>query len=332
MTRDAKLAGAHLAHANLARDDFAGADLRGADLSHATLKGTNLARADLERADLRSDNLGAACLREARLRRADLRGADLRGADLAGADLTAANLEGARLGGADLAGADLTGVDLTGADPEAARSVAGARLRAVRGLSAAQRLAAEAGHARVEDAPRRPARPSRSAPVPTRPGGGTRAMDDVLVSDARIAPPLAWGPPAGAGAGRRVLVADGDPGVAGLLADLLRDEGYRVRTAADGQAALADIAREPADLVVADVVMPSVDGVTLTARLRQRGDRTPVVLTSAAYADVDLPGVRFVPKPFDLDDMVDVVNRVLAEARTAVGSAAPGTLSGGRDG
>ena len=144
-------------------------------------------------------------------------------------------------------------------------------------------------------------------------------MDDVLISDLGFVPPLAWEPPTGAGAGQRVLVADDDPAIAGLLADLLAGEGYRIRTAADGQQALEQIARDPVDLVVADVAMPRLDGATLAARLRERGDPTPVVLMSAAYADVDVPGVRFVPKSFDLDHMVNVVNRALAEARAAAG-------------
>ena len=119
--------------------------------------------------------------------------------------------------------------------------------------------------------------------------------------------------------GETVLVVDDDPGIAGFLAALLADEGYAVRCAFDGQQALEEVARDPVDLVLTDVMMPRIDGVTLTAKLRERGDRTPVVLMSAAYADVDIPGVRFVPKPFDLEYMVAVVKRVLTEARLAVG-------------
>jgi CheY-like chemotaxis protein len=112
-----------------------------------------------------------------------------------------------------------------------------------------------------------------------------------------------------------VLVVDDDAGIADLLADLLADEGYAVKTAADGEEALAVVARVPVDLVLTDVMMPGIDGVTLSRRLRQRGDPTPVVLMSAVYDDVDLPGVRFVPKPFDLDAMVEIVDSVLAERR-----------------
>ena len=114
-----------------------------------------------------------------------------------------------------------------------------------------------------------------------------------------------------------VLVVDDDAGIADLLADLLAEEGYAVLTAADGDEALAEVEREPVDLVLTDVMLPGVDGVTLSERLRQRGDQTPVVLMSAVFDDVDIPGVRFVPKPFDLDYMVGVVDSVLAEARAS---------------
>ena len=112
---------------------------------------------------------------------------------------------------------------------------------------------------------------------------------------------------------RTVLIVDDEPAITDLLAALFEDEGYAVRRAHDGHAALDEIARDPPGLVVTDVMMPRLDGLTLTNRLRQRGDRTPVVLMSAVYADVDIPGVRFVPKPFDLDYIVAVVGRVFED-------------------
>ena len=58
-----------------------------------------------------------------------------------------------------------------------------------------------------------------------------------------------------------------------------------------------------------------VDGASLVRQLRQRGHLVPVVLMSAVYADVDLPGVPFVPKPFDVDRLLEAV----ATAMTANG-------------
>ena len=144
-------------------------------------------------------------------------------------------------------------------------------------------------------------------------------MDTVLGSEVKFVPFSTSAPSQGTRTGPAVLVADDDPGIVGFLSDLLDDEGFCVRTAANGQEALDRIAREPVDLVVADVTMPCLDGASLVSRLRERGDPTPVVLMSAIYADVDIPGVRFVPKPFDLDHILGVVNRVIAEERPLAG-------------
>jgi two-component system, OmpR family, response regulator MprA len=112
---------------------------------------------------------------------------------------------------------------------------------------------------------------------------------------------------------RSILIVDDDHDVADLLADLLDEEGYRVRCAFDDQAALREIEREAPDLVVVDVLMPHGDGLTLTNQMRARGIGIPVVLVSAVYADVDVPGVQFVPKPFDLDYIIQVIARVFAD-------------------
>jgi DNA-binding response OmpR family regulator len=111
-----------------------------------------------------------------------------------------------------------------------------------------------------------------------------------------------------------ILVADDEPTITHALSDLLEDEGYRVLRCFNGQQALDLIDGDAPDLVITDVMMPVVDGVTLTRSLRDRGNATPVVLMSAAYAGVDIPGIRFVPKPFDLDEIVRIVGRVLGTA------------------
>jgi CheY-like chemotaxis protein len=116
---------------------------------------------------------------------------------------------------------------------------------------------------------------------------------------------------------RTVLVVDDDPTIVQILREVLVGEGYAVTIARDGHAALHAIARDQPDLVVSDVMMPRVTGVQLIARLRRLGITIPVVLMSAAYADVDLPGVRFVPKPFDVDHLVEVVARELATSSSA---------------
>jgi DNA-binding response OmpR family regulator len=113
---------------------------------------------------------------------------------------------------------------------------------------------------------------------------------------------------------RSILVVDDDRPIANVLSDLLCDEGDDVRTAYDGQAALNEIDREPVDLILSDVSMPKLDGPSLVRRLRERGQSTPVILMSAVYHDVDIPGVEFVPKPFDIGHLANLVARVVEQS------------------
>jgi CheY-like chemotaxis protein len=108
-----------------------------------------------------------------------------------------------------------------------------------------------------------------------------------------------------------VLVVDDESAIREIVATLLEDEGYLVRHAQDGVEALATIGDHTIDLVVSDIVMPRLDGASLVRKLRHQGHRIPVILMSAVYADVDLPGVRFVPKPFEVDRLLGTVASAL---------------------
>jgi CheY-like chemotaxis protein len=108
-----------------------------------------------------------------------------------------------------------------------------------------------------------------------------------------------------------ILVVDDDRAIAAVLADLLIEEGYAGRFVCSGQDALTQIAQERPELVLSDVSMPEIDGLTLIRRLREEGDQTPVVLMSGVYPEIDLPGVQFLPKPFDFQDLLRVVEQLV---------------------
>jgi CheY-like chemotaxis protein len=108
---------------------------------------------------------------------------------------------------------------------------------------------------------------------------------------------------------RSVLIVDDDRAIVEALATLLSEEGYTVRRAYDGLSALEEAEIAPPDLVLSDIAMPRLDGVALTQRLRERG--IPVVLLSAAMTDPEIPGVPYVPKPFDLEHLLTVAARIL---------------------
>lgn len=104
-----------------------------------------------------------------------------------------------------------------------------------------------------------------------------------------------------------ILVVDDDPAVRQVLVDLLSDEGYRVVQAIDGEEALLVLGTTTVHLLLCDVRMPRLDGPGLVEELRRRGNRVPVVLISAHYHAVDLPGVSFMAKPFALDHLLRTI-------------------------
>lgn len=115
-----------------------------------------------------------------------------------------------------------------------------------------------------------------------------------------------------------IVVADDDPDIRRLVAEILRDEGYRVLVAANGQEALALVrARAPA-LVLLDLQMPLLNGWEVLEQLRREDIRVPVVFMTAAYrARVEAERHRvagFLAKPFDVDDLLAVVAQHTAPA------------------
>ena len=109
-----------------------------------------------------------------------------------------------------------------------------------------------------------------------------------------------------------VLVVDDDREIASIITDLLIDEGYEAFAAFDGQQALDHVDRHHVDLLVSDIRMPRVDGITLIRSLRERGWGRPIVLMSAV--EITRPAekdVVFLRKPIDLDAFVMLVERLL---------------------
>ncbi len=108
---------------------------------------------------------------------------------------------------------------------------------------------------------------------------------------------------------RHVLVVEDDPLVLDTLVTALSDEGYRVSRAVDGMDAIGEVQQEVPDLVIADVHMPRMTGGQLVRRLREWN--VPIILLSADTNWARTAGVVFVPKPFDLDHLLDVVANLL---------------------
>ena len=112
------------------------------------------------------------------------------------------------------------------------------------------------------------------------------------------------------GAGPRLLLAEDDPDLAGMLAELLAGSGYEVDVARDGQAALRLALNGRHDVAVLDRGLPHVDGLALLGRLRGAGWTTPVLVLSAyaaledRIAGLDAGAEDYLVKPFDVEELL----------------------------
>ena len=108
----------------------------------------------------------------------------------------------------------------------------------------------------------------------------------------------------------RILVVDDERAVREALQRALRLEGYEVELAADGQEALFALARHGVDAIVLDVLMPGLDGLEVCRRMRDVGDRTPVLMLTARdgvsdrVAGLEAGADDYLPKPFALEELL----------------------------
>ena len=115
----------------------------------------------------------------------------------------------------------------------------------------------------------------------------------------------------------RLLVVDDEPNIRELLATSLRFAGFDVQSAADGLSALRQARDFEPDLVVLDVMLPDMDGFTVTRRLRERGQFVPVLFLTARDDTADkvqgltVGGDDYVTKPFSLEEVVARIRAVL---------------------
>ncbi|MDO5745080.1 MAG: response regulator transcription factor [Micrococcaceae bacterium] len=115
----------------------------------------------------------------------------------------------------------------------------------------------------------------------------------------------------------KLLVVDDEPNIRELLSTSLRFAGFQVVAAANGREALAAVEAETPDLAVLDVMLPDMDGFTITRRLRAAGKHFPVLFLTARDDTEDkvtgltVGGDDYVTKPFSLDEVVARIRAVL---------------------
>ena len=117
--------------------------------------------------------------------------------------------------------------------------------------------------------------------------------------------------------GPRVLVVDDEPSIVDAVATSLRYEGFTVDEAMTGRKALAQAQEDPPDLVILDVMLPDLDGLEVTRRLRSDGLRVPVLFLTARdtlqdkLAGLTVGGDDYVTKPFALAEVIARVHAIL---------------------
>jgi two-component system nitrogen regulation response regulator GlnG len=121
----------------------------------------------------------------------------------------------------------------------------------------------------------------------------------------------------------RVLVADDEDGLRWVLEKGFRGAGYQVTAVADGEDALREAQAQAFDLVLLDVRMPGVDGLTLLDRIRALRPETQVVIMTAhgtmetAIQAMQRGAYDYLTKPFDLDEALLLAERALTARRLA---------------
>lgn len=121
----------------------------------------------------------------------------------------------------------------------------------------------------------------------------------------------------------RVLVAEDDPAVRSAVTRVLELEGHEVTSVNDGNAALDAILSKPPHAVVMDVMMPFLDGMSVCRELRQRGNKTPILLLTARHeigdrvAGLDAGADDYLVKPFAVDELLARVRALLRRHTTS---------------
>ncbi len=119
----------------------------------------------------------------------------------------------------------------------------------------------------------------------------------------------------------RVLIVEDDPWIEWMIADDLADRGYETISARDGLEALERIGEVRPDVIVLDLMLPRLDGWELTREYQActDGEVIPIVVVSAArrpnLPDASLGVRRFLPKPFDLEELARTVAQLSPHER-----------------
>ncbi len=115
----------------------------------------------------------------------------------------------------------------------------------------------------------------------------------------------------------RILVIEDEKKIADFIRRGLREEGYTVEVAEDGETGYELAGTSDFDLILMDVMLPKIDGVTLTRKLREEGTRTPILMLTAKSAlqdkvsGLDSGADDYLTKPFAFEELLARIRAIL---------------------
>jgi DNA-binding NtrC family response regulator len=131
-----------------------------------------------------------------------------------------------------------------------------------------------------------------------------------------------------------ILLVDDEPDILSSLAEVLREEGHGVQTAPDGHAAIEQLTARASHLVITDVRLPVMDGMTLLRRVRLQFPHVEVLVMTGFASIGDAveamkdDAVDYLVKPFELDRLLALVRRIDERRRLRESRAAPPSQPG----
>jgi putative nucleotidyltransferase with HDIG domain len=122
-------------------------------------------------------------------------------------------------------------------------------------------------------------------------------------------------------AGERILIVDDEEMIRNLCSHILAAEGYGVTVMPNGESALAELARNPTDLLITDIKMPGIDGLELFERVKKLNpDIVTIIITGHGTLDTAIESLMrgvegFVLKPFTQEELINAVDRAVTRSR-----------------
>lgn len=131
----------------------------------------------------------------------------------------------------------------------------------------------------------------------------------------------------------RVLIVDDEPNIRDLLSTSLRFAGFEIQTAANGSQAVEAVMESEPDIILLDVMLPDMNGFSVTKKLRASGIQAPILFLTARDETEDkitgltVGGDDYLTKPFSLDEVVARIQAILR--RTKQADAEPSVIDAG---